>query len=52
MSELEKTVLETIKEAELSEGDLKLILGVAIGVKSEKDRQRGAAEAAQEGKTA
>lgn len=39
MSELEKEVFRAIEEAELDEGDLKRILGIAEGVKLQRDRQ-------------
>lgn len=40
MSELEKEVFKAIEEAEMTEGDLKRILGIAEGVKLQKDRQK------------
>ena len=39
MSELEKEVFRAIEEAEMDEGDLKRILGIAEGVKLQRDRQ-------------
>lgn len=40
MSELEKEVFKAIEEAEMTEGDLKRILGIAEGIKLQKDRQK------------
>lgn len=40
VSELEKEVFKAIEEAEMTEGDLKRILGIAEGVKLQKDRQK------------
>lgn len=39
VSELEKEVFRAIEEAEMDEGDLKRILGIAEGVKLQRDRQ-------------
>lgn len=39
MSELEKEVFRAIEEADMDEGDLKRILGIAEGVKLQRDRQ-------------
>ena len=39
MSDLEKEVFKAIEEADMDEGDLKRILGIAEGVKLQKDRQ-------------